>query len=163
MYEHSAAHCHAVSQLKQVQASQPVNAQLSSQLEAEQSKARQALMKILSSEQYLARLGLAFRAHDHCDGNLWQLLQLQSEDVPQLKSWLKKVTNFTSPESQNEILTLINHEILRKIYFAIHNESIQYAVVMDGSQDMTGTEQEAICIRYVDTGYKDLQLQPAGA
>jgi hypothetical protein len=110
---------------------------------------------VISLIKYLARQGLAFRGYESTEGNLYKLLMLRSEDVPELQSWLTKVTNFTSPESQNEILTLMNHEILRNICSSINKESKQFAVIMDGTQDITGSEQESICIRYTD---KDLNV-----
>jgi len=86
---------------------------------------------------------------------LMQLLQLRSEDVAVLRSWCSRSTNFLSPESQNEILQMMSHKVLRIIADDINSTSVQFAVVVDGTQDLTGNEQEAVCIRHVD---KQLQV-----
>jgi hypothetical protein len=78
------------------------------------------------------------------------LLQLRSEDKPELKSWLMRTTNFTSPESQNEMLLQLSHQVLRNIVTNIKHESGHFAVIVDGTQDVSGNEQEAICLRHVD-------------
>lgn len=41
------------------------------------------------------------------------------------------------------------HDIMRSLAGKIHRHHI-YAVLIDDTQDITGTEQESICIRYVD-------------
>ena len=62
-----------------------ITAQLNSQAEREQKENRDMLLKQLSSLRYLARQGLAIRGHSEKEGNLMQLLLLDSEDNPQLK------------------------------------------------------------------------------
>ena len=46
-------------------------------------------------------------------------------------------------------MELYCHAILRKLAKNIQNHKV-FAVLVDGTQDNTGTEQESICIRYVD-------------
>ena len=62
-----------------------ITAQLNSQAKREQKENRDMLLKQLSSLRYLARQGLAIRGHSEKEGNLMQLLLLDSEDNPQLK------------------------------------------------------------------------------
>lgn len=148
-HESSGCHRHAVMQLQQAKAA-PVNAQLSTQtLEA---SSREALMKVFSSVRLLARQGLALRGHEENQGNLRQLLKVRSEDVNVLKLWLERTTNFLSPESQNEMLQIICHNVQRQIVKAINGNGVsrQYGLVVDGTQDCSGLEQESICIRHVD-------------
>jgi len=45
---------------------------------------------------------------------------------------------------------MMSHEILRSIVRTITEQSTQFAIIMDGTQDVRGKEQESICIRYVD-------------
>lgn len=109
-------------------------------------------MKIVDSVKFLARQGAALRGHADDEGNLCQLLKLRSEDDPGLAKWLStRKHDFTSPKIQNEILHLLANSIIRDIIGTIHKlPLLQYSIMIDGTQDIEGTEQEAICVRYVD-------------
>jgi len=48
----------------------PVTTQLSSAVSAQQAENRASLLKIIGGEMFLARQGLAFRGHEHHQGNL---------------------------------------------------------------------------------------------
>ena len=43
----------------------------------------------------------------------------------------------------------MSYAVLREICQDINEQSVQFAVIVDGTQDIRGIEQEAICIRYV--------------
>ena len=149
-HEKCSSHRHAVMQLQQSASTPSIDVQLSAQRAADQARARLALLKLISSVRFLARQGLALRGHDENEGNLMQLIQLRSEDVSVLQSWCARTTNFMSPESQNEILQMMSHSVLRVIADRVNKTSIHFAVVVDGTQDSSGHEQESVCIRYVD-------------
>ena len=52
---------------------------------------------------------------------------------------------------QNEILQLLGNSIVRGIAQSIQALPVmQYSIIIDGTQDICGVEQESICIRYVD-------------
>jgi hypothetical protein len=53
------------------------------------------------------------------------------------------------------MLMLLRHDILCTVINNIKNESRQFAVIVDGTQDIGGKEQESICLRHVD---KDLNV-----
>jgi len=78
-----------------------------------------------------------------------QLLQLRSADSQPLRLWLCRTTKFLSPECQNEMLELLSHNVLRVIVKSIQS-SRQFGIIVDGTQDCCGQEQESLCIRYVD-------------
>ena len=122
---------------------------LSCQKAAEQATSRECLLRILTSVRFLARQGLALRGGDADDGNFQQLLRLRCDNAPALKAWLNKKTTTTSWLIQNEIMEMLSHAILRKIISDIHDAK-QFALIIDGTQDLGGIEQEAVCIRYVD-------------
>lgn len=116
-------------------------------------------MKIVGSVQVLARQGAALRGHaaalrGHAaeEGNFCQLLKLRGEDDPGLEKWLStRKHDYTSPKIQNEILNLFATSIIREIISSIHKlPLLQYSTIIDGTQEIEGTEQEAICVRYVD-------------
>ncbi|CAM4723572.1 unnamed protein product [Leuciscus chuanchicus] len=104
-----------------------------------------------SETQFLARQGTVIRGHENTEGNFRQLLRLRSEDVEGLESWIERRSNFLSPQIQNEILQILSLNIVREIASAVRNlPTLQYSIIMDGTQDVAGVEQESICIRYVD-------------
>lgn len=146
----SHTHCHAVSVT--AQENHPVDAQLSSALAKQQADNRHCLEKIVSSIKYLARQGLALRGHEDENSNLYQLLKDKAEDDVLLDKWLQRSQKeYISPEIQNEILSKMSNSIVRGIADTIRNLPIlQYAIIIDGTQDISGQEQESICLRYVD-------------
>lgn len=75
--------------------------------------ARTALLKILSSVQFLCMQGLAVRGHTDAESNLVQLLKLRSHDVPQLQSWLERTSyKWISHDIINEMIELMAHTVL---------------------------------------------------
>lgn len=88
---HESSQCHNFSymQLQRINQAQPaINAQLSTQLQGRQAKARNCLRIIFTTAKFLARQGLAFRGHKNDDGNFKQLLLVRSEDNVDLQQWL---------------------------------------------------------------------------
>ena len=75
------------------------------------------LMTIIQNVQFLSRQGLALRGHDDDESSFTQLLKLRSVDQTDICDWLAKKCGdkYTSPEVQNEILTLMSQAILRVI------------------------------------------------
>ena len=67
-----------------------ISTQIQKQLSNEQEKARSCLHKLFTSIEYLAHQGLSLRGHTEASGNFHKLLQLRSEDSPQLMSWLSE-------------------------------------------------------------------------
>ncbi|XP_041350742.1 zinc finger MYM-type protein 1-like [Gigantopelta aegis] len=126
-----------------------VDAQLSTHHLEEQTKARNALLKIVTTVQYLAQQGLAIRGKESSDGNFMKLLELRSNDDVVLQRWLTRTTSYTSVAVQNELLKIMAHMVLRNI---CKNVGL-FAVIVDGTQDIQGVEQEAICVRYIDDAY----------
>lgn len=97
--------------------------------------------------------GAALRGREAEEGHVNQLLKVRCEDDPGLEKWLstRKHDYTKSPKIQNEILNLFANSIIREIISSIHMlPLLQYSIIIDGTQDIEGTEQEAICVRYVD-------------
>ena len=67
-----------------------------------------------------------------------------------MTAWLGRTTDLLSPERQNEIIELLSQSVQREIVHAVTTSSKQFVVIVDGTQDCSGTEQESICLRYVD-------------
>ncbi len=149
---HSSSKTHNIAVTTHIYEPKSINAQLSSVLATAQEEARSNLQKILSSVKYLAQQGLALRGHGNEEGNFHYLLLLKAEDDPALGHWLKRNHSYTSPVVQNEMLSLMSNNIIRNIAEEILAlPVVQYSVIIDGTQDVSGTEQESICLRYVDS------------
>jgi len=148
-HERSACHSHAVYQLQQLKRPS-VCAQLSEQKLNEQASCRSSLVQLFSTLRFLARQALPIRGHVEQNGNYSQLLNLFAERNDQLRLWLNRTTNFTSHDCQNEMLGLLSQADLTNIISTVMAESRYFVVVVDGTQDCAGLEQESICIRYVD-------------
>lgn len=111
---------------------------------------RRMLVKVLTSVRYLARQGLPLRGHTNDEGNFRQLLHLREEDDPNLAIYTARATHYImSPQAQNEILKDFSHSVLRQIVKNVRNNGI-FALMVDGTQDITRVEQESECIRHVD-------------
>lgn len=101
--------------------------------------------------QFLIRQGLALRGHGKENGNLFQHLKYKAKDDVCLSDWLTHCHDYTAPPVQNEILQLFGNCIVRNIAQTIQSLSVlQFSIIIDGTQDITGREQESICFRYVD-------------
>jgi len=146
---HQSSHAHAVA-VMHLTTKSTVTAQLSLQLQQQKAKARDNLLLIFQCVRYLARQGLALRGHEQDSGNLDQLLKLSSSSNSDLKLWLDRNQSYTSPLIQNEILCLLSNSITRAICKDVTEQApLMFAVIVDGTRDVSGIEQESICIRYV--------------
>ena len=75
----------------------------------------------------------------------------KAKEDARLTDWLSRSFDYTSPLVQNEILKLLGNSIVRHIAKPIQALPVlQYSIIIDGTQDISGVEQECICIRYVD-------------
>lgn len=80
-----------------------------------------------------------------------QLLKVLAKDDHVLANWLLQSHDYTSPQIKNELLSLFGNTIVRQIVTSIKSQSVlQYSIIIDGTQDISGKEQESICFRYVD-------------
>ena len=115
------------------------------------------LVVLISSVIYLARQAIPLRGHDHDDGNFMQLLCLRQEDNETLSKWMNsaRYKKFTSWSIQNELLELSARQVLLKLCDDIRKSGM-FSVIVDGTSDITCTEQESVSVRYVDV---DLQPQ----
>ena len=86
---HEASECHREAVLKiQTLKAPTVVEQLSSQAAKTRALNRRMLLKQLTSLRFLLRQGLTIRGHRDWEGNLMQLLHLQSNDSHELAGWL---------------------------------------------------------------------------
>ncbi len=114
--------------------------------------ARTALLKILSSVQFLCMQGLAVRGHTDADSNLTQLLKLRSHDVPELNAWLERTSyKWISHDIVNEMIELMAHTVLRRITQEIRQSNPDgfYTIMLDETSDISVREQVSRCFWFV--------------
>ena len=155
-HESSVMHKEAILKLAATKSTtRGIGAQLSAQHDADQRHHRQMLMKLLSCIKYLARQGLPFRGHyedvESFEGNLYQLLLLQAQDCPEMKTWLRK-KEYISPEIINEIIMIMGQSVLRELLGEIKS-SLWFSILADEATDISHHEQMSLSIRWVDDGY----------
>ena len=67
----------------------------------------------------------------------------------------KSQDKFTSPEIQNEILSIMALHILREIATELSGK--WYTIMVDGTTDLSNTEQMVLCLRYVDNNLESMK------
>jgi len=151
-HENSDLHKHCILKLS-YENNISIDAQLSEQVNESQENARSFLRVLITSLMYLARQGLSIQGHNKTDGNLMELLRLRILDNPKLSPWLEKSVSYTHPDIQNEILQLISYKIVKKLTTDIQ-EAEYFSVIVDGTQDASGDEQQSICFRFIDLDFE---------
>lgn len=98
------------------------------------------------------------KIYDECietnDGNFRSLLRFKSLTDSILDKHLKNTTSFasyTSPNVQNEIITICGNLIQENILKKIRNAKY-FSILVDETQDVSRLEQMSFCVRYVDGG-----------
>ena len=115
-------------------------------------------MEQLRSLKFLVRQGLAIRGHDDKEGNLFQLVKLQSADDDELKKWLED-RNYLSPQIVNEQVMMGDH-LLRGLLGEIRSAP-WFAVLADEATDVSIDEQLCVTIRWVNNDY-EISEDPIG-
>jgi len=127
----------------------PVAAQVVSAGNEQQKQARVALEAVIKSMLLLGRQGLAIRGSEGDGGNFNALLQLLSQYCPELKEFLLRKKNYTSPQIQNEIAQIAAHKILNDKLEEIRNCEI-FSLIMDEASDEGTKEQMSVNVRVVN-------------
>ena len=103
--------------------------------------------------KFLLRQGIALRGHSENEGNLPQLLSAWTGNSAILKQWVKE-GKYMSHDIVNEIVTLMGHNVLRKLLCRMKNQSPEwYSLIGDEATDINYSEQLNVSIRYVDNDY----------
>ena len=126
---------------------------LSASLRKEQAEHLTILMKLLSSLKLLLRQGSAIRGHKEEEGNLYQVLKRRGENAPGLEAWLKK-GDYRSQDIVNELVELMYMQLLRKLLADVRAAE-RYSIIADETRDLSGADQFAISLRWMDHGYNN--------
>lgn len=116
---------------------------------------RVALATIFSTLNFLAQQGLAIRgAGGGQESNYIQLLQIRSNDIPELKEYLTASgRKWLSADIQNEILAIFSRSLLESILDEIR-ASDYFSILLDETPDSSKLEQISICVRVVSKKFK---------
>lgn len=119
------------------------------QAKTQQDLAYSALDVIFSAVRYCGKQCIGFQGHEHNTGNFMSLVkELSRQKSKETYNWLtNRRDNFCSDTIQNEIIQIFAHKIQSGIATEI-DESNFIGLICDGTTDVSGNEQESICIRY---------------
>ncbi|KAJ8876391.1 hypothetical protein PR048_020836 [Dryococelus australis] len=107
-------------------------------------------MAIFTTLWFLCRQGLSIRGHEDVSSNLIQLLELQKEDVPDLKKWMGRSSyKWLSHNIQNEIIDIVRKSVLRSVVCEMKKRE-HFVIMVDETRDISIHEQVTFCIRSVD-------------
>ncbi|QQP56874.1 Zinc finger MYM-type protein 1 [Caligus rogercresseyi] len=147
---HQASNCHRVAKAAiSLKPEAKIDVKMDANRRQQQETAQRALMKVFKSLRFLLRQGLSFRGHTAEEGNFQQLLNVFRDDDEGLDRYLKRSISFTSPQAQEKMMQMFGADIVRTLAAQIAKDG-PFGVMVDGTQDITGVEQEAICFRHVD-------------
>ena len=115
-----------------------IQCQLSTQLAQQQD--------VHSAMKYFLRQGLETRGHHDYDGNLQQLPQTWADDEV-FSAWPKQ-GQFMSHDHINELITVVGHDVLRKVLARVKSEDpAWYAVIADETSDVSWNEHLKVLLR----------------
>ena len=106
-------------------------------------------MKIIECLQYLCQQGQAIRGGTDDKSNFVQLLKLRAKYDSALLEWIQKTDDkYTSHDIQNEIITIMAHQVQRDLVNDIGSNI--FSIIADEYTDINNQEQLTICLRWVD-------------
>ena len=120
---------------------------------AEVHKNRQYVATACDVIKLLAKLGLPFRGHDErkgsvSRGNFLEVCDFLSNYVESFKGMQDAYFNCTSPEFQNEMITICGKAVHSAIVDAVRK--VGFFTVMADEARSAKTEQLSLCVRYAD-------------
>ena len=113
LHNHSKFHSECL-YIVQQQSKLSIVAQIDIVTKKQQEQRRRLFMAEVSSLKYLLRQGIAIRGHSEDEGNLFQLIQLRSIDIPGLDQWLTD-KKYLSHDIVNELAKEMALIILRNL------------------------------------------------
>ncbi|KAI6657242.1 hypothetical protein LOD99_11146 [Oopsacas minuta] len=131
-----------------------IASQLSLSHKAQVEKNRAHLRTISETILFLGKQNIPLRGHDEAEssinrGNFLEILALRAKDNKDLLgSLFSHRIKYTSPQIQNELISIIGRLIQEQIVKEVH-DSQYFAVMVDETMDIAKIEQAAVCVRYL--------------
>ena len=66
-----------------------------------------------------------------------------------MENWLKRKSNYLSHDCIAEIQVIFAHTIIRELCSEIREKSGIFGIIVDGTQDINGTDQESFLINLI--------------
>lgn len=153
-HERTNSHKDSITALENLEKSGMVDEMLDKTVKANKIDAHDMLAFVIEAIRYLSRQGLPMRgsydkdspSFTEPDSNLWQVLQSYARISDRLQVLLQRTHTYTSPEVQNELLTIMSQKIQRDLVQAV-KKAKWYCLMLDETPDISGKEQLAICFR----------------
>ena len=120
---------------------------------------RKILTSIVEVIILCGRQNIPLRSHDDSKSNFVVLLQNEARHNEVLRHHLETAdprVKYTSPEIQNEIISICGEEIRRQIVEAC-NASPCYSFIADEATDSATLEQISLCVRFYNLQEKEVQ------
>ena len=103
----------------------PIDTQINAKLKIDQQNRRDMLLVVIKSLKYLLRQGLAIRGHEEIEGNLMQLLLLQSKHCSKLKQYIDD-NHYLSNRIINEIISEMGKSVVQTYLTEIRQAMVFY-------------------------------------
>lgn len=153
-HEESGYHQEAVAAIGNKHSKEKIDEALDKQKKKTKKDNHYMLSAVVDALKLLSRQGLATRGAykeseeqtSEPNSNTWQVLQLIAKRDSHLEELLKKRTNYTSPDVQNELLSIMSTMVLHTLVKEIQNAG-WYTIMIDETPDVSGAEQAVICFR----------------
>ena len=114
---------------------------------------RHIIKKIIEVLVLCGKQNIPIRGHTEERSNFLAILESKSNGDAILMEHLKSATNvrarYTSPDIQNELLSICAEQIQSNIIKAC-NDALCFALIADESTDQSTKEQVSICLRYLE-------------
>lgn len=82
-------------------------------------------------------------------------MKYRAEDMPNFQQWLES-GKYLSPEIANQLIQLMALQVLRTLLDSIRPECF-YSLIVDETRDVSGKEQLAISLRWVNGSYETFE------
>lgn len=134
-----------------------INHQLMNECRAEIERMREVFKRLIVFALYLARQNIAFTGSssniddsEGRNGNFQQLVHACSKFDPILKQHLEmhQKVHYLSPKIQNELIHIIGSKVQQQILSSVRKFKY-YAIILDGTTDVSRIEQMCVILRYV--------------
>ena len=161
IHETSDSHCNASVQLSQLMIGASVDGMFRQQMGDEYWKT--LLKRIIDVVKFLGERGLSFRGDiekigDLRNGNFLGLVELIGKYDTFMGEHLIKYSNKGSGKSSclshiitDEIIEILADSVLKSIIGKV-KKSAYYSITVDSTQNISKTDQLAICLRYIEDG-----------
>lgn len=142
--------------LKRISGNKTIDSDLFKQIQQEKERLKEVFKRIKAFVLLFARQNISFQGstsklHDSTgrNGNFQQLIKTVATFDPVLREHIEREKNhYLSPMIQNELIAIIGAKVKTHILDCV-KRSKYFSLILDGTTDITHTEQMTLVLRYV--------------